>query len=339
MKRLVDVAAAAGTGCEYYRCALPHRFLKERLAAEGVSLERCEAWTGADDPDAALFHGAPVNGSLAVPLARLINQSRRSFWESDDHIPAIPAWSPHSAGITPIDRLGFRECLALATGCVASTERLKKTFGHDEKTTVLPNLIDWDAFHIAPRKPKLRLLWAGGHSHENDLRVVVPALKEARKAYGDRLEIVFAGYCPDWLAADPEVSPRVVGWARTTSYPWFLSELAPDVALCPLSEDPDALPFNECRSAVKWMEYTAAGADVVASDVGPYADNIEHGRTGWLCKPDEWVDAVCGALRFRGTYEGRRAQDMAANVVRTRHSWQHSPAADDWFQAYLKMVG
>jgi glycosyltransferase involved in cell wall biosynthesis len=58
-----------------------------------------------------------------------------------------------------------------------------------------------------------------------------------------------------------------------------------DIGVIPLSDH----AFNESKSHIKALEYSALGIPVVASDSAPYRDFVVDGVTGYLCRtPDEW---------------------------------------------------
>lgn len=80
----------------------------------------------------------------------------------------------------------------------------------------------------------------------------------------------------------------------------------------------DDSPFSNCKSAIKFFDYTAAGIPCVCSDVPPYADVVESGRTGLLCADDPaaWLDALG---RLCDSAALRRQLNEAA-LVRVKHS-------------------
>jgi len=59
-----------------------------------------------------------------------------------------------------------------------------------------------------------------------------------------------------------------------------------DVALAPLEDN----PFNRCKSELKLIEAGVMGKAIIASNVGPYADVIEHGVDGFLVNPRRQID-------------------------------------------------
>jgi glycosyltransferase involved in cell wall biosynthesis len=80
--------------------------------------------------------------------------------------------------------------------------------------------------------------------------------------------------------------------------------------------------FNRSKSEIKFLEYAAAGAAVIASRHGPYERVIEQGVTGLLVNsPHEWTSA----LNQLATDPGMR-MDLALNglaYARTRMIEQH----------------
>ena len=79
-----------------------------------------------------------------------------------------------------------------------------------------------------------------------------------------------------------------IAWVRT---------LPNAVAVIPLEDS----RFAACKSAIKWMEYAEAGIPVLCSDVRPYRDVIESGRTGWLVanEAEAWDRAIQTARQLQ----------------------------------------
>jgi hypothetical protein len=72
-----------------------------------------------------------------------------------------------------------------------------------------------------------------------------------------------------------------------------------DVNLAPLS----AGTFNECKSAIKWLEAALVQVTTIASAIQPYAGVIEHNRNGMLASSlSEWrncLEQLHGDAEFR----------------------------------------
>ena len=103
----------------------------------------------------------------------------------------------------------------------------------------------------------------------------------------------------------------------------FARSLPNPVALIPL----EASRFASCKSAVKWFEYAGAGIPVLCSDVPPYADVVQQGRTGTLVTNDSgaWHDAI-GRIVADTDLRQRLAAAAMADVQR-RFTLGHSAAA------------
>jgi glycosyltransferase involved in cell wall biosynthesis len=82
-----------------------------------------------------------------------------------------------------------------------------------------------------------------------------------------------------------------------------------DVSLVPLRGG----KFNECKSSLKVAEAGFTRTAVIASNVTPYKEVIEHGTTGILCSnSDEWVEAVASMTKK----EAKRLGDNLYEAVR-----------------------
>jgi glycosyltransferase involved in cell wall biosynthesis len=72
-------------------------------------------------------------------------------------------------------------------------------------------------------------------------------------------------------------------------YPATLRYLNFDIGIAPVTDS----HFNQSKSNIKWLEYSALGVPSVCSKVYPYATSIEHGVTGFLASnDDEWYRAL-----------------------------------------------
>lgn len=337
MSRIALIAPDPESACTYYRTTLPLRHCAPVLAAEGIELGIPTPWFAFDDAAAVVFYRLMRAKYLPVVLTAL-TAGQPIWWDTDDDFGALPTWNPAHAKLDPLDRLGWRQCLTLATGITVSTRPLVEALGRPDRTRVLPNLVDlddWDTPRLEHRR--LTVLWAGSDTHQEDHRVIVPALRAARRRHRDRLDVLFAGSCPDYIRDDPEIGAVHLGGCPLWAYPAMMRRIAPDVVLAPLAVDDDARGFNRAKSAIKWIEGTLSGGAVIAQRLDPYADAIDHGETGWLCDDaDDWSETLLAALD-----SGRARADVVANAmdaVAERHSWQASAAREPWLDWFRTLV-
>ena len=129
--------------------------------------------------------------------------------------------------------------------------------------------------------------FSGSESHQPDLDMIGDALAEVLRTRAD-VQLLLVG------RIDP--GPALSGFGDRVRHrefqPWerLYDQLATvDVNLAPLVLPS---PFNEAKSAIKWLEAAAVGIPTVASPSGPFSGVIDD-HTGVLCRtPDEWVDEV-----------------------------------------------
>ncbi len=333
------------TASSYYRGWLPYRHCKSILADEGILLEAREGLINLGDADACvLYRGVHPDIWPLVTWLGVMKQ-KPLYFDFDDHLLAIPDWSPASGAVKELNqKVAVVQSIALAKGVAVTTAPLKEAVGTPDKTTVLPNLIDPADYPVPDRcwhRDKVVVYWGGSNSHEEDLRVVVPALRELRKEFGSRVDIAFNWYCPEWIERDPEIRPTVLQGCAVEQYPAMMRVIGPHVGLMPLSTAGDDFKFNVCKSAIKHFEMALSGAVSVASDMPPYAGVIHSGRDGFLCAGVAgWASQLClvvdNFLARGGAY--RALRECAHDSVVEHHSWQAEDQRELWLNWFRKIA-
>lgn len=142
--------------------------------------------------------------------------------------------------------------------------------------------------------------FSGTTTHDEDWALIEPAVVEVMRARPD-VELWLGGH----LRTTPALDQVVERVRRLPLMPWqdlvrTLRDV--DVNVAPLV--PDSL-FNEAKSAIKWLEAAMVETPTVASPTQPFAEAVEHGRTGMLAgSHDEWVGAL-GRLLDDGVERAR----------------------------------
>jgi len=186
-----------------------------------------------------------------------------------------------------------------------STLNLRQVFlALNERSLVIGNALDeWLWFSPEPEavrsKPPGTIIagYMGTLTHQEDLEMVREPFLRARERllrdYGIRLILQLIGGMAEakpkpWyerleVPRGHSSYPRFVRWLRRTA--------AWDFGLAPLV----AHPFNESKSALKFLEYAALGIPGIFSRVGEYSEVIEDRRTGLLTDsngPEEWEELI-----------------------------------------------
>jgi glycosyltransferase involved in cell wall biosynthesis len=269
---------------------------------------------------AVLGRGAGTHHNNVI--RKLQGDGIKVVYDLDDNYMDIHPWSPHykDLGVMPVNmehedgrmakfwedgkagfdvsrnrrtRRAFPETIMLSDCVTVTTEPLRKTYKrfHD-KVYIVPNAIDfrlWDGPPIRHVEDKVRILYTGAANHQEDFLFVREPLTELQKKH-DNVVIVFVG--ADWKHLRNELDysrVEVHEWVDFEAYPHFIRSLACHIGIAPITED----NFNDCRSELKWMEYSSLKMATVATNYGPYKRAIKEGETGLLVKGQEdWFNAM-----------------------------------------------
>lgn len=143
---------------------------------------------------------------------------------------------------------------------------------------------DFDIMYNAPIRSKqtFKIMVSKGHMTPwvfNAIREFVSAMEKEVKTKVV-FEYFFSG--PDFIQSKNPLLQVVKTRSLKTRTEFFqyLAKSNPDVIVCPLPDD----VFHRCKSYPKYLEAGSLGSILIASDVRPYQNCIEHGKNGFLCK-------------------------------------------------------
>jgi glycosyltransferase involved in cell wall biosynthesis len=147
-------------------------------------------------------------------------------------------------------------------------------------------------------RPKPKVIgYMGTLTHDDDLMMVLPALRAVWQRHLEEIEFQIVGVVgrPDTRQALKGLpvrilkpSPKKAEYSRFMS--WFSRCLDWDIAIAPLQDT----PFNRCKSDVKFLDYSALGTAGIYSRVPAYETSVRHKQTGWLAenKVEAWIEAL-----------------------------------------------
>jgi glycosyltransferase involved in cell wall biosynthesis len=247
-------------------------------------------------------------GVTVAAAAELVERVRRAgarlVWAQDDNIFDLHSGMAGQTWLTDELQAVMELFARESAGVLTSTDPLKQRIvRYNGNVAVVPNALDERLLTRVPLGPfaappgrRLVIGYMGTRSHDEDLQMVLPALRAAHQRLGDRLELQIVGGLAHeaTLRKIGDLPIRILGAAAGESdYPlfmqWFTSTIRWDVAIAPLRDN----PYNVCKSDIKLLDYGSVGAPAIYSRLAPY-DSVTDGVTGLVVDNSEaaWVAAL-----------------------------------------------
>jgi glycosyltransferase involved in cell wall biosynthesis/predicted SAM-dependent methyltransferase len=251
--------------------------------------------------DVVLINRVPCEDASELKefLTHLRQSHAKLIYDIDDQLLELPLDHPE-ADIYKNRQAVVLRLLSEADLTCTSTALLSKAFNHLYKqNAVYENYVSLQtresgSDYCQPRdstNKKFNILYMGTMTHGADLNLVLGAL---RKLYseGKEFELYLIGITEtvpehDWIKV---IHPP----ASANSYPKFMRWLRNlhvfDLGIAPL----ESTPFNRCKSAIKYWDYTSLGIPTLASNVEAYSNIIADGDGGYLTcnNPGAWYDKL-----------------------------------------------
>jgi len=255
----------------------------------------------------------------ALALQRAMRQRGAAvIYEIDDLLTEI---SPHISNQASVraQQGWLRRCMAQSDVVTVSTARLGHELGLPAALVVPNHALALGRDSPLPEQGPGRVSLLFASSDRLATEFIYPAL---RALQGDQVQVVVVGPPGQaFEAAGIAVQrypllprERFVALARSLPNP---------LAVIPLEDS----RFAACKSAVKWFDYAEAGVPALCSDVSPYAEVLDDGRTGGLVANDPiaWQAALQRAIA--DPQSRHRMAQAARDAVRQRHTLAHTVAA------------
>ena len=142
--------------------------------------------------------------------------------------------------------------------------------------------------NVQKEKDKIILgYFSGSITHNSDFEMILPAIKKVMQENSNvYLKVVGELNLPKELddLKDRIIASPFMEWKKL---PELIASV--DINLAPLE---DTL-FNAAKSENKWVEASMVGVPTIASNIGAFAEEIEHGVDGILCANEkEWEEQL-----------------------------------------------
>lgn len=256
---------------------------------------------------------------MAAGLVRDVKRNGAKFvYQIDDDLLALPADTPAAQAKREI----VTTFLGEADAVLVSTPALRARYASlNEQIRVVGNALDErlivpGASQSGTDRERMVLGYMGTLTHDDDLRLLLPALSEVAASLSGPVELQIIGGVADAQTLEQlNQLPFPVTQLRppTSEYPqflpWFTGNVRWDIALAPLRDT----PFNRAKSDIKFLDYAALGAPGIYSHLPVYADSVRHGETGLLTANDtaSWVMALRSLIE-----QPDLRRELAANARR-----------------------
>lgn len=203
---------------------------------------------------------------------------------------------------------------------IASTNRLQKEMGkHLKEVYVNRNVASEEMVKYSEeaikkvQKDDTKVIMgylSGSITHNDDFKLIMPSIIEVLKKYDNvYLQIVGLLDLPEQMQCVKDkvlVSP-FMDWKKLPS---LIRSI--DINLAPLEDT----IFNEAKSENKWTEAALVKIPTIASNVGAFADSIDHLKTGILCSNkkdwDKYLKELIENKELRNSI-GQQAYDEVIN--------------------------
>lgn len=245
--------------------------------------------------DAVIFHrsfpGSIENFEHFIWKARELEKP--VIFEIDDLLFNLPEDHPeqkldlYKAHLMPI-----LFALNEADLVVTSTPKIKELLsGFNPNILVLPNYLDdnlWTLQSIAIiENVPLTIMYMGTDSHTPDLEGIAPALLHLLDKHQGKLMVRVIGTpLPQSLSARPDITFEPAPNNIYTAFVEYFQNQTADIFIAPLNHN----LFNQCKSHLKFLEYSALGVPGVYADLDPYQEIVEHGVDGFLASSvKDWI--------------------------------------------------
>ncbi|WP_027468358.1 glycosyltransferase [Deefgea rivuli] len=272
-----------------YRTEEPLKALKTNNDIQGISLMSLKGFglidISAVNPSTIILQ-RPVFEKVTRQIVQYNNLTLNCKLgiELDDLIHEVPASNPihqDPSFAQSIDLTNYT--LKNADFLVTTTDFLANYYSDFIKDIrIVNNFIDatrWGGLrNIANNSAKLRVCWAGGSSHRDDILSIKSVIQKTAHI----VDWIFFGMCPSEIR--PFVKEIIPG-VGFDAYPARLASLNIDLAIAPLENN----IFNRGKSHLKIIEFGFLGIPVLCSNIDPYFGDFPVIRVN---NQDEWIEAI-----------------------------------------------
>jgi glycosyltransferase involved in cell wall biosynthesis len=195
----------------------------------------------------------------------------------------------------------IRMLIKEADGVIVSTKQLKERLNKlNSNIFVIENALHEDLIRsekedkIGKTINQIVIGYMGTPTHDQDFLMILPAIKNIMEKYKDIVRFEIVGVLSDDSIIKSIRNAKKIDVKNNYEYPkywsWMKKNIFWDIAIAPLEKN----LFNNCKSDIKFLDYSALGIAGVYSNVEAYKHTIINGETGLLVDNniDDWFEAI-----------------------------------------------
>lgn len=339
-------------GCGWYRIRQFHEALQLRSDVRSILLDNKESGDRVIEciEDADIIVARLLDLPYVKKIKEEIAPEKKIVFDHDDNtMEVLPtsehygefgtedAWAVVDGQLKPIWVTGLTEnfnryrnldgqmgllyllaCADLITTPVQKLLDYYLQFGSKEvKGGIVHNALNFDLYPEGifipkdKKKGEIRLGWQGGVSHMGDWDEIKEPLARVIKDYPEVTLHILGSYYKNQFK---EIEDRI------TRYPWYpfraytyrLKTLGLDGAIIPL----ESKPFNEYKSEVKFVEFTALGVPSVVKDMLPYSKVINEQNSYPYKTPEEFEEKLRAMIEDIKTGKAKKRVEAGLKWVK-----------------------
>jgi glycosyltransferase involved in cell wall biosynthesis len=318
-----------GSGSEYWRLALPFKYLN-KMGHECYVTHQAIARKQLEWADIYVIQGIVDKEGLAMMYYCQEELGKHIIVDADDKLQVTkdnPHYQEHK--VVNSNKI-VRRMVEVAHGVTTTNEYLAEKLRKTNKNVeVLPNYMDFETWEFSPLKNEtgcLRIGWCGSITHMLDLAIVEQPLKRILKEF-PQVQLVIMGD-PRYKEMFEGYNCEVMLGLPFEGYPNKLHGLCLDIGIAPLRNT----DFNHCKSPIKYLEYSINHIPTVLSPT-VYTEQLSRELDGKLAMvadtPDQWYQSiknliVCPELREDLTISAYSYVKSKFDLSRNAYKWEQA---------------